>query len=283
METRLKGSGAEIIISPDRPTVIIGDRIKPSGNSQLAESLRREDIALVRKEAIAQVQEGADVIQVSVGGAGIDEKKVLPLAVQAVAEAVPVPICIDTTDPEALAAALEVCPGKPLVNSITGEERSLTEFLPLAKQRGAAVIRLARDEEGIPMSVEDRVELARHVLRQSISAGIPREDVILDPLALAVSADPSAAVTVLETIARLEQIEKVNMTLRVSNISSDLPEPDAVDEVFIGLALAAGVTCLIIDPLKRRRAVLITDVLLGRDDLAERYINFARQTEKLQR
>jgi 5-methyltetrahydrofolate--homocysteine methyltransferase len=271
METRLKGSGAEIIISPDRPTVIIGDRIKPSGNSQLAESLRREAMALVRKEAIAQVQEGADVIEVSVGGAGVDEKKVLPLAVQAVAGAMAMPICIDTTDPEALAAALEVCPGKPLVNSITGEERSLKELLPLVKQRGAAVIGLARDEEGIPEGIENRVEMARHVLRQSISAGIPREDVILAPLPLALGDDSSAGMTVLETIARLERIEKVNMTLRVSDVSSGFLQPDVVDELLIGLAVAAGATCLLIDPSKGRQAVLIADVLLGRDVQARRY------------
>jgi 5-methyltetrahydrofolate--homocysteine methyltransferase len=283
METRLKGSGTEVIISPDRPTVIIGERINPSGRSRLMESLLRGDMSLVRKEAIAQVQEGADIIDVNVGTEGVDEKKILPLAVQAVAEVVPVPVCIDTTNPGALAAALEVCPGKPLVNSVNGEKRSLTQILPLAKERGAAVIGLAMGEEGIPKSIEERVEMARHVLRESISAGIPREDVILDPLALAVSTDSSVVMIALETVSHLARIEGVNMTLRASNVSFGLPDRGAINEIFIGLAIAAGVTCLIVDPLKGRQAVLIADLLFGRDDFAKRYINFVRQEKTLHR
>ena len=280
METRLKGSEAEVVIGPDQPTVIIGERINPSGRAALAEALRRQDMSLVRDEAMAQYEAGADVIDVNVAAEGVDERTVLPLAVQVVGEAVPAPICIDTTDPEALAAALEVCPGKPLVNSVNGEERSLRSILPLAKERGAAVIGLAMGEEGVPTDLAARIDMARQVLRESISAGIPREDVILDPLALAVAADTSAPMTTFEAIRSLARIEDVNLTLGSSNISFGLPDRDAVNDIFVALAIFAGVTCPIMDPSKGRRAVLIADLLMGRDEFAGRYLGFVRQMRR---
>jgi 5-methyltetrahydrofolate--homocysteine methyltransferase len=279
MDTVLKGSEAEVIIGPDRPTVIIGERINPSGRKRLEEALRREDLSLVREEAIAQVEAGADVIDVNVGAPGVDEKKLLPMAVQEVAAAVPVPICIDTSDPEALAAALEVCPGKPVVNSVNGEERSLRETLPLVRERGAAVIGLAIGEQGVPTELEERVELARLVLRECLSARIPREDIILDPLALAVAADHTAGLTVLRTIARLARIEQINMTLGASNISFGMPDRGAMNQVFVALAIHAGVTCPIMDPIEGRRAVLIADLILGRDEFAKRYLSFVRKAK----
>jgi 5-methyltetrahydrofolate--homocysteine methyltransferase len=279
MDTVLKGSEAEVIIGPDRPTVIIGERINPSGRKRLEQALQHEDLSLVREEAIAQVEAGADVIDVNVGAPGVDEKKLLPMAVQEVAAAVPVPICIDTSDPEALAAALEVCPGKPLVNSVNGEERSLREILPLARERGAAVIGLAIGEQGVPTELEERVELARLVLRECLAARIPREDIILDPLALAVASDGNAGLTVLRTIARLAQIEQINMTLGGSNISFGMPDRAAMNQVFVAMAINAGVTCPIMDPIEGRRAVLIADLILGRDEFAKRYLSFVRQTK----
>ena len=279
METRLKGAEAEVVIGPDRPTVIIGERINPSGRAALGEALRRQDMSLVREEAIAQYQAGAEVIDVNVAAEGVDESKALPLAVQAVAEVVPVPICIDTTDPEALAAALEVCPGKPLINSVNGEERSLRDILPLAKERGAAVIGLAMGEEGVPTDVEERVEIARQVLRQTISAGIPREEVILDPLALAVGADTGAPMTTLEAIKLLAQIEGVNLTLGASNISFGLPNRSLVNMAFLSLAIEAGVTCPTVDAAKARATILATDLILGRDRFSQRFIKDYRQRQ----
>jgi 5-methyltetrahydrofolate--homocysteine methyltransferase len=279
MDTILKGSEAEVVIGPDRPTVIIGERINPSGRKRLEEALQREDLSLVREEAIAQVRAGADVIDVNVGAPGVDEKKLLPMAVQEVAAAVPVPVCIDTSDPEALAAALEVCPGKPLVNSVNAEEQSLRDILPLVRERGAAVIGLAIGEQGVPTELEERVELARLVLRECLAARIPREDIILDPLALAVAADHTAALTALKTTARLAQIERINMTLGASNISFGMPDRVAMSQIFVAMAIHAGVTCPIIDPIKGKRAVLIADLILGRDEFAKRYLSFVRQTK----
>jgi 5-methyltetrahydrofolate--homocysteine methyltransferase len=210
----------------------------------------------------------------------VDEKKLLPMAVQEVAAVVAVPICIDTSDPEALAAALEVCPGKPLVNSVNGEERSLRDILPLARERGAAVIGLAIGDQGVPTELEERVELARLVLRECLAARIPREDIILDPLALAVAADHSAGLTVLRTIAHLAQIEQINMTLGASNISFGMPDRAAMNQVFVALAINAGVTCPIMDPIEGKRAVLIADLILGRDEFAKRYLSFVRQAKR---
>jgi 5-methyltetrahydrofolate--homocysteine methyltransferase len=277
METILRGSETEIVIGPDRPTVIIGERINPSGRRRLREALEREDMSVVKEEAVAQVEAGADVIDVNVSAPGIDESILLPMAVQAVAEVVAVPICIDTNDPKALAAALEVCPGKPLVNSVTGEEQSLREILPLARERGAAVIALAMGEQGVPTGVEERVEMARSVLRASVSGRIPREDVIVDPLALAVAADPAAGLATLKVISMVAELEQVNMTLGASNISFGLPDREAMNAVFAAMAIAAGVTCPIMDPLDGKRAVLIADLILGRDDFAKRYLNHVRR------
>ena len=150
METVLIGTGKKVVISDDRPTVIIGERINPTGKKKLSAALVEGDLSIVHKEALAQVEVGADVLDVNVGAAGVDEVDLLPKAVKLVMETVEVPICIDTANPAALAAALKVTPGKPLVNSVNGEEASLTNVLPLVKEHGAAVIGLAMDDGGIP-------------------------------------------------------------------------------------------------------------------------------------
>lgn len=275
IETKLKGTRTEIIIGPGRPTVIIGSRINAAEESGLANAIRDANMTPIKQAARAEAEAGADIINVNVKVTGVDETKLLPMVVKAVAEAVPLPICIDTQEPEALAAALEVCPGRPLVNSITCSEWSLEELLPLAVRRGAAVIGTAMNDQGIPRTVEDRVELAREVLRRSITAGIARQDVILDPLALAVDDDPRAALTTLETISQLARIEAINLTLRPGRISNSLPHDQTIEDIFVALAIHHGVTCPIIDPSKGRKAVLITDVLFGCDDSMARYIDLA--------
>lgn len=277
METRLAGLGTEVIIAPDRPTVLIGERINPSGRKRLAEALRGGDLGLLEEEAQAQAREGADVIDIHVGGVGIDEVAILPLAVRLAAETTGLPISVDTANVEALAAALEVCPGKPLVNSVNGEESLLQGVLPLVKQHSAAVIGLVMDEEGVPKAPEGRLRNAEKILARAVRQGISPEDVIIDPLALSVGADQQAALTTLETIRLIVKELRVNMTVGGSNVSFGLPGREDVNDVFLALALAAGVTCPIADPRIARRAILITDLLLGRDEFALRYIAYCRQ------
>ncbi len=277
MQTRLIGVEKEVIIAPDRPTVLIGERINPTGRKRLAEALKRAELGLLEQEARSQASEGADVIDVNVGVTGLDEEAILPQAVRLAAQATCLPISVDTARVEALEAALKVCPGKPLVNSVSGEESSLQRVLPLVKEYGAAVIGLAMDEEGIPGAPERRLEIAEKILAHAVTQGISQEDVIIDPLALSVGADQQAALVTLESIQLIASELAVNMTLGGSNVSFGLPHRESVNDIFLALAITAGVTCPIVNPRRAQRAILVTDLLLGHDEFALRYIAYCRQ------
>jgi 5-methyltetrahydrofolate--homocysteine methyltransferase len=279
METRVTSAKKEVVIGDERPTVLIGERINPSGKKRLAAALQAGDLELVRQEAIAQVQAGADVLDVNVGLAGLDEAALLPQAVQVVMETVDVPLCLDSHDPKALAAALRVYRGKAIVNSVNGQETALNEVLPLVKEYGAAVIGLTMDDEGIPQSAERRVAIAHRIVERAAALGIPREDIIMDCLALTIGTDGLAARVTLETIRRVKAELGINQTLGASNISFGLPDRDILNGAFLALAIAAGVTCPTVDVARVRSAVLATDLLLGRDEYARRYIRAFRQRQ----
>jgi 5-methyltetrahydrofolate--homocysteine methyltransferase len=280
METRVSSATREAVISHDRPTVVIGERINPSGKKRMSEALRSGNLDIVREEALAQVRAGADIIDVNVATTGVDEASLLAQVVTAVAEAVDVPLCLDSPNPEALAAALKVCRGKPLVNSVTGEEHSLKTVLPLVKEYGAAVIGLVQDEAGIPKDAESRLTVAHKIIERAEAAGIPREDVIIDCLAFAVGADPKSALIILETAQRIKSELGVNMTLGASNVSFGMPDRSLLNGTFVAMAIAAGVSCLIADAAKIRPMVLATDLLLNRDEYARRYIRAYRERQK---
>jgi 5-methyltetrahydrofolate--homocysteine methyltransferase len=277
METRVTSSTKEVIIGDNRPTVLIGERINPSGNKRLAEALRRGNLEVVRNEALAQVQAGADIIDINVSTFGVDEITLLPRAVQAVMDAVQVPLCIDSANPAALEAALKVYKGKPLINSVTGEEHSLGKVLPLVKEYRAAVIGLVQDDEGVPKGKERRVSIARKLVARAESVGISREDIIIDCLACAVGADTSSGPEVIKAISQVKAELGVNQTLGASNVSFGLPDRDSLNNAFIALVIGAGVTCLITDVAKSRSATRAVDLLLGHDKLARRYIEAYRQ------
>ena len=285
METILKGMGKEVIISGDRPTVVIGERINPTGKKKLAAALLAGNLEIVRREALAQVEAGADVLDVNVGAAGVDEVDLLPKAVRMVMETVDVPVCIDTPDAKALAAALvvhkELAPaGKPLINSVNGEEASLARVLPLVAEYGAAVIGLCMDDEGIPPTPERRLAVAKKIVERAEAMGIPRENVVIDCLALTMGADSKAGWTTLETIRMVREELGANMALGASNISFGLPEREVINGAFVAMAIAAGVTCPIVDAAKVRPYILAADLALGRDDYAMRYIRAFRQRGK---
>ncbi len=279
METRVSSATKQVLISGERPTVLIGERINPSGKKKLAAALQAGDLELIRQEAVGQVQAGADILDVNVGLPGLDEVAVLPLVVQAVMSAVDVPLCLDSHSPHALAAALKVCQGKPIINSVNGQEAVLNEILPLVKEYGAAVIGLTMDDEGIPQNAERRVAIAHKIVARAAALGIPREDVILDCLALSVGTDGQAAQITLETIRRVRAELGVNQTLGASNISFGLPDRDILNGAFLVLAIADGVTCPAVDVARVRPAVLAADLLLGRDGYARRYIRAFRQRQ----
>jgi 5-methyltetrahydrofolate--homocysteine methyltransferase len=278
MRTVLKGTAAEVLVSDQDRLVVIGERINPSGRARLAASLARGDMSLVRTEALAQAQAGAHVVDVNVSAADVDEKRILPLAVQTVAEVVDAPICIDTADPEALQAALSVCPGRPLVNSVTGEEASLEAVLPLVKDRGCAVIGLCMDERGIPASARKRMEIAEKIIERAESHGIATEDVIIDPLAMAVGADDTAGVTTVQAIRLISTNLRANITFGGSNISFGLPERSLLNRSFLAMAMWAGLTCVILDPLdvEVRKTIAACDLLLGKDEYAARFLADSR-------
>jgi len=281
METRVSSITKEVIIGDDLPTVLIGERINPAGKKKLSEALKAGNLEMVRSEALAQAQAGADILDISVGTFGVDEVTLLPQAVQVVIDTVDIPLCLDSAAPEALEAALKVYKGKPLINSVTGEERSLAKVLPLVKEYGAAVIGLVQDDRGVPKDAERRVAVAHQLVERAEKAGIPREDIIIDCLTFAVGADPSSGLAVLEAIRRIKAELGVNLTLGASNVSFGLPDRNLLNNAFVAMAVAVGATCLIVDVAKVRPAVLAADLILGRDKHARRYIGACRQRQSL--
>jgi methanogenic corrinoid protein MtbC1/uroporphyrinogen-III decarboxylase len=275
METTVRSATRTVVIGPGHPLVIIGERLNPTGRKKLAQALEKGDLDLVQSEAIRQVEEGAHILDVNVGVSGIDEPRMLKEAILAIREVTDVPVCIDSALPKALEAGLEVYEGKALVNSVNGEELKLKQILPLVKEHSAAVIGLTMDDRGIPREAETRLEIARKIMEMAEQAGIPREDVIIDPLAMAVSADHQAG---LETIKALQLIRDelgVNQTLGLSNISFGLPERASINAVFLAMAVLSGLTCPIVDPTvwEMRKALLVSDMLLGKDEYCMKYIS----------
>jgi 5-methyltetrahydrofolate--homocysteine methyltransferase len=280
METKVASASKEVIIGDNQPTVLIGERINPTGKEKLTEALKAGDMEIVRKEALAQVQAGADILDVNVGAFGVDEVSLLPKAVKAVMETVDVPLCIDSSNHDAMEAALKVYEGKPLVNSVTCEEHSLKRILPLVKEHGAAVIGMVQDEDGIPKDAERRIRIAHKIVEKAEAAGISHEDLVIDCMAFAVGAEPSSGVAVMEAIRRIKAELGVNMTMGGSNVSYGLPDRRLINNAFVAMAIAAGVTCPIVDVARVRPIVLAADLVLGRDRRGRRYIEAYRQRQK---
>jgi 5-methyltetrahydrofolate--homocysteine methyltransferase len=280
LETRVTSATREVIIGGGRPTVLIGERINPTGKKRLAEALRAGDLTVAREEAVAQVAAGADILDVNVGATGVDEVEMLPRAVEAVAQVVDVPLCIDSRKVGALAAALKVCPGRPIVNSVTGEEASLNEILPLVKEYNLPVIGLTLDEKGIPAEAAARVEIAHRIVERAESYGIPREDVIIDCLTLSLGANIKAGLATLEATRRVRDELEVNQTQGCSNISHGLPNRPVLTGAYLAMAVEAGLTCPTVDVALVRLAILSADLVLGRDNYAMRFISAFREQQK---
>lgn len=244
----------------------------------MAESLKLGDLTIVREEAIAQVNAGARILDVNVVTSGVDEIVLLPRVVQVLMEAVDVPISIDINNPKALEEVLKIYKGKPIVNSVTGEEDLLNDILPLVKEYGTAVIGLTIDEEGIPKDLDKRLVIANKIVERAHAFGIPIEDVIIDCLALTIGADSQAGLVTLEAIRKVREQLGVNQTLGVSNISFGLPNRPLLNQIFLSMAIAAGVTCPIVDVDKIHSVVLATDLVLGLDKYAMRYIKNYRSS-----
>ena len=274
MQTVLSSRSREVIVSIDRPFVIIGERINPTGRKVLAAEMKEGRMDRVRADAIAQAAAGAHMLDVNAGIPQLDEAELLVAAIKAVSEVSDAPICIDSSIIEALEAGLAAYEGKALVNSVTAEEERMERILPLVKKHGAAVIGMANDETGISMVPEERLALARRIIERAADYGIPQADVIIDPIAMTVAADPTCGVITLETMRLIRDRLGNNMTCGASNVSFGLPDRATVNAAFLPLAMHAGLTCAITNPLvpEVRRAVLAGDLLLGHDEYAMRWI-----------
>lgn len=277
METIIKSSSQEVIISIDKPFVVIGEKINPTGRKKLAAALKEGDFEYVKQIALNQVAAGADILDINVGVPGVDEVDLLPKVAKLVSETVDVPLCLDSANCDALAAALMVLPGRPLVNSVNGEEASLEAVLPVIKEFGVPVIGLVMHDDGIPNDADTRVSVAGKIIERAAKLGIPAEDIVIDPLVLTVGADSSAGTVTLETIRRVKEEFRVNMNLGASNVSFGLPDRHTINQAFLALAIGAGATCAITDPIKLSSIIRAADLLIGKDKFGSRYIGYWRE------
>lgn len=275
METIItRAGGKSCIIGDKHPLAIIGEKINPTGKKKFAEELLSGDFSRVKKFALSQAEAGAHIIDVNVGVAGIDEEKALPKAVGIVMDAVDLPISIDSANPKAIQAALKVYKGKPIVNSVTGEEQSLETLLPIVKKYNAVVIGLAYDEAGPSNDSHIRLEGAKKILRKAQKFGISREDVLIDCLARPISLEKDAAKISLQTIRLVGQELGIHTVLGISNVSFGLPDRKFINAAFLEMAIAQGLTCAIIDPTVKemRKISLAANMLSGKDEFAAKWI-----------
>jgi 5-methyltetrahydrofolate--homocysteine methyltransferase len=280
MHTVLQSRSKTVTIGHDQPFCVIGERINPTGRKVFAEELRGGDLSTAEADAVSQVEAGADMLDVNAGIPLVDEPELLKSMLRAVQGVVEVPICIDSSVIEALEAGLSVYDGKPLVNSVTGEDDRLEEILPLVARHGAAVIGLANDETGIPETPQQRVDIARKIVSAAGDHGIPPEDVVIDPLAMTVGAATDAVTITLETISRIRDELGVNMCLGASNVSFGLPRRHQLNAAFLPMAMAAGLTSAIMSCAPEVvGAVRASDLLLGHDEWGARWIASHRAAE----
>ena len=281
MKTVVRSDKKVVTLDIEGSLVIIGEKINPTGRKKMAEALQAGNLDYVRNLAVEQVKTGADVLDVNVGVAGMDDVALMREIVKLVASCVDVPLCLDSPNPKALEAGLAVVPGKPLVNSVSGEESRLTTILPLVKEHGAAVIGLVMDDDGIPATPEGRLKVAEKIVERAARMGIPVEDIVIDPLVMAVGSDSQAGRVTLRTIELVREKLGVNINLGASNVSFGLPDRLTVNMAFLALAMGAGATCAITDPMKLASLIRAADLLLGRDEYGMRYIRYFRQMQAL--
>jgi 5-methyltetrahydrofolate--homocysteine methyltransferase len=279
-ETRLSGATREVVIGFDRPFVIIGERINPTGRKKLAEEMAAGNYETVIADAIAQVEAGAQMLDVNAGIPLADEPAILAEAIQLVQGVTDVPLSIDSSIVAALEAGLSVYQGKPLVNSVTGEEDRLESVLPLVAKYGAAVVAITNDESGISEDPDVRFEVACKIVARAADHGIPKEDIVVDPLVMPIGAMGDAGRQVFRILRRLREELGVNSTCGASNVSFGLPNRPTLNAAFLPMAIASGLTSAITSPLHTEmlHAVKAADVLMGNDGHCSGWIALNAET-----
>jgi 5-methyltetrahydrofolate--homocysteine methyltransferase len=278
MHTTLSSRSSSVVIGHDQPFCVIGERINPTGRKAFAEELRGGDLSTVTVDALAQVQAGADMLDVNAGIPLVDEAELLAQMIRLLQDHTDIPLCIDSSVIEALEAGLDAYEGKALVNSVTGEDERLELILPIVAKHGAAVIGLTNDETGIPETAEKRLEIARKIVSVAGDHGIPPADVVLDPLAMTVGADPQAVRITLDAIEMIRDELGVNMCLGASNVSFGLPERHTLNAAFLAMGSAHGLTSAIMNALSEEcvRSVRASDLMLGKDEWGANWISAHR-------
>ena len=268
MKTVISSASKTVIISPQRPFTIIGERINPTGRKLLAKEMAAGDFSRVEKDALAHVAAGAHVLDVNAGIPLADEPAILAQAIKLVQSITDAPISIDSSIVDALARGLEVYEGKALVNSVTGEDERLDTVLPLVKKYGAAVIGISNDETGISEDPDVRFAVAKKIVERAMDHGIPREDVLIDPLVMPVGALRYAGQQVFDIVRRCRDELRVNTCCGASNVSFGLPNRPPLNATFLAMAIAAGLTSAITNPVEPeiRQALLAADVMMGHDE-----------------
>jgi 5-methyltetrahydrofolate--homocysteine methyltransferase len=276
--TVVSSASREVVIGFDRPFTMIGERINPTGRKLLAEEMKAGDFSRVERDAVAQVEAGAHMLDVNAGIPLADEPAILARTIQLVQSLVDVPLSIDSSIVEALEAGLAVYQGKPLVNSVTGEEERLERVLPLIRKYGAAVVAISNDDTGISEDPDVRFDVARRIVERAADYGIPREDVIVDPLVMPIGAMATAGQQVFRLVRRLREELGVNTTCGASNVSFGMPDRDRINAAFLPMAIASGLTSAITNPLAAdvKAAIMAADVLMGNDRDASRWIRAHR-------
>ncbi len=284
METVISSKTKTIRIGPDLPFVIIGERINPTGRKKLAREMANGDFSRVEADAVAQVDAGAHMLDVNAGIPLADEPAILAEAIQRVQAVTDVPLSIDSSVVAALEAGLAVYEGKPLVNSVTGEEERLEVVLPLIKKYGAAVIGISNDETGISQDPDERFKVAKKIVERAMDYGIPREDVIIDPLAMPIGAVRTAGSSLFKIVRRCREELGVNTTCGASNVSFGMPGRATLNATFLSMAITAGMTCAITNPIEEEIAMSIraADLFMGHDENCERWIMANRDGESKQ-
>src|SRR6266540_741048 len=278
-DTVLASATREVVIGFERPFVMIGERINPTGRTKLAAQMAAGDFSTVVADALAQVEAGAHVLDVNAGIPLADEPAILAQAVELVQSVTEVPLCIDSSIPDALEAALAVARGKPLVNSVTGEEAQLERVLPLVARHGAAVVAISNDETGISEDIDVRFEVARRIVERAADHGIDRADVVVDPLLMPVGAMATAGQQVFRLVRRLREELKVNTTCGASNVAFGMPNRRALTGYFLAMAASHGMTSAIMNPLhdEDMHAIFGANVLNGTDRNCKVWTNKFRE------
>ncbi len=279
METKLSSATKTVVIGPDHPVRIIGERINPTGRKVLAAEMAEGNLQRVADDAVAQVAAGAAILDVNAGVPMADEPALLAQVVKLVQSLTDVPLCLDSSVVDALARGLETYEGKALVNSVNGEEDRLEAVLPLVKKYGAAVIGLAMDDSGIPETPEGRFRVAGKILDRARDHGIDPSDVLIDPLVLPVGASPNAGRVVLDTLRMVTGELGVNTVCGASNVSFGLPNRPGLNAAFLSMTVASGITAVIANPLEEisRTGILAGDILMGKDEHCMRWITAHRK------